>query len=315
VVKGETEKKKTSIYLWLLLVPLFWGGAFGTAKHVVTEIPPITAATLRFGSAGLILLLLVLLRSEWNVEVLKKRWLGLFFMGMTGIFAYNAFFFIALGYTSAVNGSLIMSTTPVFITLGAVLFLNELWDKRLSVGLVLSLIGVIFVIMNGAFETFSLSFNRGDLLFIAALFSWAIHSLIGKVVMRGVSGVSPLFTTAITTLIGSFFLAIWSIGEGGWHYVPSMSIQAWIEMIYMTLFATVIAFFLWNQGIHEIGASKASIYMNLVPINATWIAFLFYGSIITWQQVVGMVIVITGVCIVTLRKKATLTKSVSDLER
>ncbi|MFC7442555.1 DMT family transporter [Laceyella putida] len=161
----QSEKSNISIYFLLLLVPLFWEGAFGAAKHVITEISPITAATLRFGLVGLILLVIVLIRSEWNLEVLKRFWLGLVLMAVTGIFSYNAFFFIALKYTSAVNGSLIMATTPVFITLGAVLFLHEAWDKRLGYGLFLSLTGVFLVMIKGSFQTLiSLSFNMGDLL-------------------------------------------------------------------------------------------------------------------------------------------------------
>ncbi|MGN8646787.1 DMT family transporter [Gracilibacillus sp. HCP3S3_G5_1] len=297
----HSEESNKAIYFWLLLVPLFWGGAFGAAQHVITEISPLIAATLRFGLAGLILLIIVLIRGEWNWAVLRGRWLGLLIMAITGIFSYNAFFFIALKYTNAINGSLIMATSPVFITLGAILFLHETWNKRRGVGLFLSLTGVFLVIMQGSFQTlFSLSFNKGDLLFIFALISWVIHGLIGKVVMQGVS---PIFTTTVTTIVGSIFLAISSFFDGEWQAVLSMSGQAWLEMIYMIVFATVIGFFLWNEGIHQIGASKSSIYMNLVPINAAWIAVVLYGESLTWQQVLGMTMVITGVFIATYNKR------------
>ncbi|GGL60662.1 hypothetical protein GCM10007968_25810 [Sporolactobacillus putidus] len=63
----------------------------------------------------------------------------------------------------------------------------------------------------------------------------------------------------------------------------------------MVLCSTVVAFFLWNMGIQKIGASRTSMYMNLVPINATWISMLFYGSSITWQQIMGMALVIIAV--------------------
>lgn len=294
---AQTESQKKGIYFWLLLVPLFWGGAFGAAKHVITELPPLTAAAIRFGCAGLILLMLVIVRSEWNMEALKKRWPGLLLMALTGIFAYNAFFFMALSYTSAINGALIMATTPVIMTLGAVLFLKESLNKRLLTSLVLSLIGVLLVIMKGSFAAFtSLSFNVGDLLFLGALLCWACHGLVGKAVMQGVS---PLFATTITTVLGSIFLAISALFVDGWTQVYSVSVQSWIEMVYMTVFATVIAFFLWNQGIHQIGASKASMYMNLVPINATWIAVWLYESTIATQQLIGMGLVIAAVYLTT----------------
>ncbi|MFP7414414.1 DMT family transporter [Priestia filamentosa] len=298
---GSQSKQKVGIYFLMLLVPLFWGGAFGAAKHVITEITPITAATLQFGPAGLILLLIVTIRSQWKIEVLKKQWFGLLMMALTGILGYNAFFFVALGYTSAINGSLIMATTPVFVTFGAVLFLNETWNGRLGFGLLLSLIGVFLVIIKGSLETLiSLTFNAGDLLFVAGLICWVIHGLIGKVVMKESS---PLFTTTITMLLGSFFFAIWSLFEGGWGKVPNMSEQSWIEMLFLIVCSSVVAFLLWNKGIHQIGASKSSLYMNLVPITATWIALLFYGAVITWQQIVGMSMVIIGVYVATISHK------------
>lgn len=298
---GTKSKQKAGIYFLMLLVPLFWGGAFGAAKHVITEISPITAATLQFGPAGLILLLVVTMRSQWKIEVLKKQWFGLLMMALTGILGYNAFFFVALGYTSAINGSLIMATTPVFVTFGAVLFLNETWNGRLGFGLLLSLIGVFLVIIKGSLETLvSLTFNAGDLLFAAGLICWVVHGLIGKVVMKESP---PLFTTTITMLLGSLFFAIWSLFEGGWSRVPNMSGQSWIEMLFLIVCSSVVAFLLWNKGIHQIGASKSSLYMNLVPINATWIALLFYEATITWQQIVGMSMVIIGVYVATTSPK------------
>ncbi|USG68103.1 DMT family transporter [Brevibacillus ruminantium] len=297
-MKAEGSKTDYRMYVWMLTVPLFWGGAFGAAHHVISEIPPITAAALRFALASLLLLLITQLRGEWHLEEIKKRWRGLLLMALTGIFAYNAFFFYGLTYTTAINGSLIMANSPVFITLGAVLFLKEAWNKKLGIGLLLSLTGVFLVIINGSWETLvSFTFNTGDMLFLAALLCWVLYGLLGKVVMNGVS---PLLTTTVTTAAGSVLLVIWSLFEDGWRLVPQMSGQAWLEMVYMTFFATVLAFFLWNQGVHHLGASKASIYMNLVPINACWIAVLLYGASMTWIQVIGILMVIAGVCTVTL---------------
>lgn len=287
------NKQTIGIYFLLLLVPLFWGGAFGAAKHIITEVPPVTTAAFRFGLAGLILFAAAWFTSEWNIEKIKEQWLGLLLMALTGIFGYNVFFFMGLEYTSAVNGSLIVATTPVFVTLGAVLFLGEIWSARLGLGLILSLTGVFMVIINGSFHTLmTWTFNTGDLLFIAALLCWVAHGLIGKVVLEKTS---PFLTTTVTTIVGSFFLVLLSLSERGWGKIMSMSNLAWMEMVFMILCASIIGFFLWNKGVQKIGASKASMYMNLVPINAAWIAFLLYDAVITWQQIAGMLMVICGV--------------------
>src|SRR5690349_17862981 len=132
------SNQPVAIYFWLLLVPLFWGGAFVAAEHIVTELPPITAAAFRFGAAGILLLSYVIVQKRIDVAAIKKQWIPILFMAITGIFGYNIFFFIALDITTAINGSLIVATTPVLLTLGAVLFLGEEWNSQLGVGLVLS---------------------------------------------------------------------------------------------------------------------------------------------------------------------------------
>lgn len=294
------KEQSIAIYFWLLLVPLFWGGAFVAAEHIITEIPPVTAAAFRFGSAGLLLLAFVLSRKKLDMKAVRKQWLTLLLMAVTGIFGYNFFFFTALGITSAVNGSLIVATTPVLVTFGAVLFLGETWNRQLGFGLFLSLAGVIVVISKGSLATLmNLEFNSGDVLFIGGLLCWVTHGLLGKVAMRDVS---PAVTTTLTTLTGAIFLFVFSIPEMGWDNIISMSGQAWGEMLFMIVCSSVAGFLLWNHGIKQIGASKASIYMNLVPINTALLAVGLYASPITGPQLIGMIMVITGVYFVTVHQ-------------
>src|SRR5690625_3941780 len=171
------SEQSVAMYVWLLLAPLFWVGGFVAAEHVITEVPPITAAALRFGVAGLILLILVVWRGQVNFNGIMKHWVPLFLMALTGMLGYNLFFFIGLDMTSAINGSLIMATSPVFMTIGAVLFLHEEWNKRVGLGLILSLLGVLVVISQGSLATIvQLDFNRADLLLIGGLICWVSRS-------------------------------------------------------------------------------------------------------------------------------------------
>lgn len=128
------EKQPVAIYFLLLLDSFFWGGAFVVAEHIINEIQPITAVALRFLVAGIMLLILVLVQGNIDRKVLKKQWLTILLMALTGIVGYNIFFFIGLHITSAINGSLIIATTPAFITLGAVLFLGETWNRHIGLG-------------------------------------------------------------------------------------------------------------------------------------------------------------------------------------
>ncbi|ARU60969.1 EamA family transporter [Tumebacillus avium] len=295
---GEQEKGSSrSIYFLLLLVPLFWGGAFGSGKHVLTEIPPFLTATLRFGLAGLILAVWLTYKKGWDFAMLKERWKGLLLLSATGILGYNAFFFLGLQFTSAANGSLVVAMNPVSTTLAAVIFLGEAWSKRLGLGMSLSLIGLLVVITGGSWETVrTMSFNTGDILLLGAVASWSIYSAAGKVVMKGMSS---LFVTTVTMLVGTVGLFIGSLFEGGWGQVTGLSLQSVAELVYMAVFASVIAFVIWNIGIQRIGASKTSAYVNLVPICATTIAVLLYGEHVTWAHAIGVVLTVSGVLITT----------------
>ncbi|WP_459499295.1 DMT family transporter [Bacillus sp. C1] len=301
---------KNHMYLLMLLVPLFWGGSFATAEHVITEIPPLVAATIRFALAGAILVAIVLIKDEWNMSVLSRNWKGLLFVSLTGIFGYNAFFFMGLHYTSTMNGSLIIATMPVFVTIGAVLFFKEPWSIKIAISLILSLIGVIVVITKGSLHILlAMSFNQGDLLFIAALACGVLYSLTGKLVMKDVS---PLFTTMSMTVLGAFFLAGMTVFDGGWEKVQELSMQGWIEMLYMVVCGTLVGYIIFNKGVEEIGASKASMYLNLTPIVATVLAVVLYKATITWQQLLGMIIVLAGVYIATVQTDKNKNRSLHD---
>lgn len=296
-MKTKNKNQSKNIYLLMLLVPLFWGGAFVTAKHVITEVPPLVAATLRFGIAGIILVTIITVQQEWHWHVIRDRWKGLIFIGFIGIFGYNALFFTALKHTSATNGALIIAAMPVFTMLGAVMLGKEKMNNKTGAGLTLSMIGVIIVIVKGSLSAlFSLSFNLGDLLFVGALLCGVIYALMGESLIKGIP---VMLSNTIMMLSGATFLAISTIFEGGWEQVANMSAQSWIEMFYMVLCGTLIGYVIFNKGVEKLGGSKASLYLNLTPIVATLLAVIMYGSSITLIQIIGMVMVLVGVYIAT----------------
>lgn len=296
----QTATKKT--YFIMLLVPLFWGASFPLAKHVLTEIPPLTAAAFRFSSASVLLVILTVIKETIHWAQIKAQFCRLLLMAIIGIFGYNALFFLALTKTSAINGSLIIATTPVLLAAGAIVLLDEPKNKQLLIGIPLSLIGVLFVITEGSITTLlALNFNYGDLIFIGALICWTLHGLIGKAIMRDVS---PLVTTTFTSLVGSVLLLITAlfVEKGSFSQLWQMSAQSWSEMAFLIIFSSVAAFFLWNDGIKKIGASKSGIYLNLNPVWTSIISLILYGSYITGSQIFGMILVLVSVYFVTVHE-------------
>lgn len=295
-------KKGVGIYLLMLLVPVFWGGAFGSTKHVLAELPPLTVAAFRFLLAGLLTTAWVCWRGEWKWQSIRQSWFGLLLLGCFGIFGYNAIFNIGMQYTSAINGALVIVINPVTTSLVAVLFFGERWNRWQGLGAALSMLGVLIVITRGDFSILqSLSLNKGDLMLLGAVLTWTTYAILAKVVMRQIS---PMLATAVSMLGGSLMLLLASLPEHGWAKLPGVSMQVMVELVYLAVFASFIAFLIFNTGVREIGASKASAYINLMPVCAVLIAALFYGEPVTLVHGAGMLCVMSGV-LLTTRSSAT----------
>jgi drug/metabolite transporter (DMT)-like permease len=291
----------TKIYFLLLLVPLFWGGAFGATKHVLTELPPLTASAVRFLIAGLLMVLWSTWRKEWNWTLLRQNTLSLLFLGLTGVFMYNFCFATGLQYTSAITGALVIVVNPVFTACAACIFMGEPWNWRTGLGVILSLLGVLLVITQGNVSVFThQAIGIGEFYLLGAVASWVAYTLTVKKVMRHINA---SLTTTVSTLWGAaMLLAASLLNEGSWHKVLHLSGQTMLELLYLSVCSTVIAFLLYNWGVQRIGATKASAYINLMPVNALWIAAVLYGETVSFYHLLGMVLTITGVVITTQNK-------------
>lgn len=298
MIKPAQPAQTNAIYFILLLVPLFWGGAFGVTKHVVTEIPPLTVAALRFFLAGLIMTAWVVARGGWDWVPVRRHWGGLTLLAVTGVLAYNYFFTVGIQYTTAINAALVIVVNPVTTAIVAVTLLGEPWSWRLVAGVALCFLGVLTTITKGSLAVLtSLTFASGDLFMIGGVVSWTAYTTIGKVVMKNVP---PLLATSSSTLVGGAMLVLASLTENGWSRLPAANAQIAWEMVYLVIFPSVVAYFLFNVGIKRIGASRASAYINLMPVNAIWIAAVFYGEPVTLAHLAGAVLIIGGLLLITL---------------
>jgi len=295
------KQNLTKTYLILLLVPLFWGGAFGTTKHILSELSPLTTSALRFIIAGLLMLIWSSWRKELTWLPIKQNFLYLLALGATGVFSYNYFFATGLQYTTAVTAALIIVINPVFTTCIASFFMGEAWNWRTLLGVIISLLGVSLVVSKGDLSVLTqMSIGRGEIYLFGSVASWVIYTLLVKKASRTIG---TTVVTAVSTMMGAVMLLVLSIiKEDQWSKVLNLSNQTMLEIIYLATCATVIAFLLFNWGIQRIGATKASAYINLMPINALWIAVFLYGEKISAYHLIGMSLTLLGVYITTQNK-------------
>jgi drug/metabolite transporter (DMT)-like permease len=281
------------IYIKLLFTTLFWGGAFVAGKVVSQNVGPFSIAFQRFAIASILLILLTW-KIEGKLPALKKfQIMPVILLGITGIFTYNVLFFKGLKIIEASRASLIIATCPVFITIFSVFFLKEKINLIKGLGIIISICGAIVVIskgnINGIFET---GLGLGELYIFCCVLTWVAYSLIGKAVMRNLS---PLASVSYSAIVGAVALSVPACFEGLFQNIRNQSMLDWSCISYLGIFATVIGFVWYYQGVQRLGPTKTGLFINFVPVFAILCAFIILREPITISLVVGTVLVISGV--------------------
>ena len=289
------------IYLKLVFTMAIWGGTFIAGRIIAGEISPFTASFYRFAIAS-IAILVILSRQSIRLPRLKTSQLFyLVLLGLSGVFAYNAFFFLGLQTIPASRAGLIIALNPVAIAIGSRIIFKDKLTILQMIGVAISLLGVSLIITEGNIATiFSGGIGKGEFAIFGCVISWSIYSLIGKKVMQQLS---PLLATTYAIFIGTLALFPPAIKEQMESGIESITIFGCLSLLYLGILGTVVAFNWYYDGIQAIGAAKAAIFINLVPVFALIFSVVFLKESISSIILLGGVLVITGVSLVNKKQK------------
>lgn len=283
-------------YILLLVATLLWGGNFVIGRAVSDDIAPFTLAFLRWCVAFIVLFPIAYknLKREWRQLV--KHWPIILVLALTGVAGFNTLVYIGLHYTTSINASLMNSSTPIIIYLLSFIFLKERLSKFQILGTAISLAGVIFIISGGSLASLQqFSFNKGDLIVLVAVVCWSVYSILIKQYAGRLPGQS---TFLVTIVIGAIMLLPFYINETmQTGYAVNWNASTISAILFVGILASIVAFLSWNLGVVQLGANKASIYLNFIPFFASIFAVLFLDESIQLFQIIGGLAVIIGVII------------------
>lgn len=277
----------------LTLTAVFWGGTFLAGSVVSAQIKPFSAACLRFLIAGALLLGLVYRREGRLPRLARREAVYVVLLGLSGVFAYNAFFFSALETIEAGRAALVVASCPVFLALFSAVFLDERLTPLQILGVTLSVAGAGLVVARGDITAIaSRGIGRGEALILGSVASWVVYSLVGRLVM---ARFSPLASVCWSVLIGLAALVPPALSEGIIGALPTFTWSAWACLFYLGAFGTVLGFVWYYEGIRRIGPVRAGLFINLVPVSAVILAWLLVGERLTASSLLGGALVIGGV--------------------
>jgi drug/metabolite transporter (DMT)-like permease len=279
----------------LFVTAVIWGGTFIAGRMLGGEIAPFSASFLRFVAANIFLVSFFLWKEGTLPRLDAGTLLLLCGLGATGVFLYNAFFLWGLTYVPAGRAAIIVAGNPVFIALLSFVFFREPLTRNKLAGVVLCLTGAALVIGHGnPLGLFTGAVSLGDLAILGATFSWVAYSLLGKQVM---GKLTPLAAVTGSCVVGMFMLLPPALNEGLLREASRLSPAGWAAIAYLGVLGTGVGFVWFYQGIREIGASRAAVFINFVPVSAATLGVLLLGEQVDASLLAGGALVLCGVAL------------------
>ena len=293
-----TRRQVLTAYALLTVAVAAFGAHTVVGRVAAGGIPPLALTFWRWLLALAVLLPLAWphLRTNWPVLVAHRGKIAaasLFF-----VIGFNVLFYLGLHDTTAINAALLNSVAPVVIVLVMWVGRLERLTLRQGVGLAICLAGVVVVVCRGELGVLlTLGVNRGDLIFLLAILSFALYS---TVLRRLPGGLHPTIVMCAMIVVGLPVLAplyAWEYAATGPFALSGGNLMI---LAYVVLGQAVIAFFCWMQGVRIIGANRSAIMFNLVPVFTALFALMFLGESLQPYHGAGFVLIFAGMCLALL---------------
>lgn len=268
-----------------------WGVNFVVIRVGLDSFPPILLSTLRFGLAGLPILLI------WKSPPAPIIWIALIALFL-GVLKFSLLFIgMDLGAEPGLT-SLVLQMQAFFTVLFAFFILEERPSKRQLLGMALAFVGLSIIL---AEQSGSQSAFIGIAFVILASVCWALNNIF----MKKAQSTNPLYLIIWVSAFSTPVLLIVSwLYEGGDAIKNAMTHMSWsgsLSVLYLAVVATLAGFGIWAYLLKTYDTAKVAPFSLLVPIFGMSSSALLLGEEITLQSMLAALFIITGLYLNTVR--------------
>lgn len=279
--------------LLAVVATIIWSGNFIISRAINKEIAPIALSFYRWFTAVVLLLPFAWKYIPESWQIVKQNKSYFFWTSLTGIALFNTFVYIAGHTSTAINMALIGTTSsPIISVILAHYFLKEHIGARRIVSMLLCISGILFLLSKGSFQNLlHLQFTTGDVWILMAAASFACYNIFVRKRPQQISAVGFLFfvfAAGTALLLPAYFIESFFVAPVEWNLKTGGSV------LYLGLGTSVIAFLFWNRSIKELGAGRAALFGNLIPVFSSVEAVLLLGERITIIHIISFVLILAG---------------------
>lgn len=294
------KNKGFIVHIAGVVAMVFWGISFVWSTQVYQNLNPTTTIFLRLVVAT-IFLTAILYVFRLNEKV-RKNDLKLFALAaMFEPFLYFIFEGYGLKNSSPIIGSGIIALIPLVTPIAAHFFLKEQLTVMNVVGLIVSFVGVIVMLVTRDLE---LATSPKGILFLCGSVVVAVGYSIALI--RLTKLYKPLTITWVQNIIGMiYFIPMVFIME---RFEPSnfANVSEYIvPLVCLGVFCSAIAYSLWAFAFSKLGASKANVYSNLIPVFTAIFSYFIIHESLTTNKLLGIALVVIGLILSQLNNQQT----------
>jgi drug/metabolite transporter (DMT)-like permease len=292
------KKKRVLVYISVLLSMLFWGMSYIWMKVVYQFYNPITTVFLRLLIAAPVQFIVVIGLKKLQ-KIQKEDFRYLIMISLFQPFLYFLFESYGIKFVSPTIAAVITSTIPLFVPIAAYFLLKEKISWLNTMGLVVSFSGILLVIIK---DDFSLSPSPLGLLFLflAVGAGVAYTTTVRKMTLK----YNPLTIVTYQNILGVFwFLPLFLLVDVQSFLQARPSLNAVASLVMLALLASALAFVLFAYSVRELGAARASVFGNCVPVFTAALAWLLLKEELSLRMIIGIAVVITGLLMSQIRKQ------------
>lgn len=290
----KLSKPKLAV-LALILANVIWGATSPIFKWSLEDTTPFTFGFIRFFLASLILLPFVIHKLKISLNALIK----IAIISYLGLFLHITYLLFGLELSASINAPIIGSSAPIFLIIGAMLFLKEKPKKRVIFGTSISLIGVLIIILQPIIETGLDGSVLGNIFFLLSMICAVIYALLMKKFHLPYHISTITFWLFAITALTYFPFFLWESQSANW--IQQLTPQALTGILYGAAFTSVVAYFCYNFALRYLVVNETGIFFYADPIVAILVAIPLLGEKITTVFVVGSLLVFLGIFVAERR--------------
>ncbi|MEY4564682.1 MAG: hypothetical protein RLZZ618_3959 [Pseudomonadota bacterium] len=305
-----TSRITPRLALLMVVPPLLWAGNTVVGRLLVGSVPPLALNALRWALAAALLLPLA-----WRVfqrpADITRRLPYLVVLGGLGVGSYNALQYLAVQTSTPINITLIAASGPLWMMAAGFLLHREHPTRQQGLGAVFSLAGVALVLSRGQpASLLELKLVTGDLLMLLAAALWAVYSwMLARPPVHMQGEARPRWNWAEFLFVQVLFGGLWAAGAAGieaWFFNPSPILWTpWVfgAWLYVSLAASILAYWLWGVGVAGAGPSVAAFFANLTPAFAAVMSAALLKEPPRWYHLLAFALIAVGIAVSSRTRK------------